>query len=57
MQRLLVLVLVQLARASISSVLVVYAYAETSITARDNLRFFLKHALLPPAEPQKSFSK
>ena len=50
MQRLLVPVLVQLARASISSVLVVYAYAETSITARDNLRFFLKHALLPPAE-------
>ena len=35
MQRLLVLVLVQLARASISSVLVVYAYAETSITARE----------------------
>ena len=35
--------------APLSDTLVLYAYAETSVRARDNLRFFLKHGLLPAA--------
>jgi len=41
--------------APLSNTLVLYAYAETSARVRDNLRFFLKHGVLPAASDKCCF--